>query len=413
MNSRAIGRVSGTTRSRVPLVTTGALILAALCDLPTRIAFGQVTLSSLATMLLAILCLVSLPALAAIPVVRFGAIGWVWVFVGWAAFSSAIKGLDLDGVQNLAVYVIFAGTATCTAAWCDDEAAERVTHWLHTAGWAVAAAYAASLVLDGNGSASILGRRSFGLEALVFMAVAVPDARRSRAARLLPWVLFVLVVLSLSRTATVVAALLLVARLVHTSQGRRLRRAVVPSVVAGAGMVWAAFHVTAISTRVFGGDKAYQLGSLSINTEGRNKLWAVIIDDIGSSPTLGHGAGAASARIDRFYPGLGHPHNDYLRVVYDFGYVGLVLFAVAYLVLMLTAASRARRAVALAKAAPHTAALVALLAIAIGMITDNVLIYAFVMAPAGVLVGLSLRPPGEAPPLFSDERALRITDRAR
>jgi len=43
-----------------------------------------------------------------------------------------------------------------------------------------------------------------------------------------------------------------------------------------------------------------------------------------------------------------------------------------------------------AEAHPHLAALLALIALAGAMVTDNVVVYIFLMAPLGVLVGSSL-----------------------
>jgi len=43
---------------------------------------------------------------------------------------------------------------------------------------------------------------------------------------------------------------------------------------------------------------------------------------------FGKGVGSSSILIDQYFPSLGHPHNDFLRVLYDYGAVGLGCFLV-------------------------------------------------------------------------------------
>ena len=78
--------------------------------------------------------------------------------------------------------------------------------------------------------------------------------------------------------------------------------------------------------RFFHGDTA-QVGGISINVTGRDTLWAANWDYFLKAPVIGH-AGAAD-RLTSALPehgGAAHPHNDYLRILVDYGIVGLVLW---------------------------------------------------------------------------------------
>jgi O-antigen ligase len=149
-----------------------------------------------------------------------------------------------------------------------------------------------------------------------------------------------------------------------------------------------------IHDRFFGLDAA-QIGGLSINTSGRQQMWALLYADGADARWFGKGVGSSSILIDHYFPQLGHPHNDFLRVLYDYGAVGLtcwVAFLVGLAVVLfgafrrLAAAGRAGRA-----RLPYVMTpLLALVGVAAGMFTDNLMSYVFVMAPFGILVGCAL-----------------------
>jgi len=152
-------------------------------------------------------------------------------------------------------------------------------------------------------------------------------------------------------------------------------------------------HVEPVRERFFAGDIGATVGGTGINVEGRDQMWRTILDSWSESPWIGKGAGSSSEVVENALgPGVEHPHNDYLRILHDYGVVGLVLWLLA-LGQLLWAMCRAwlmadRRNTA--EAHPHFAALLSLIALAATMVTDNVVAYVFLMAPLGVLVGASL-----------------------
>ena len=133
------------------------------------------------------------------------------------------------------------------------------------------------------------------------------------------------------------------------------------------------------------------------------KTWQSAVE----SPWIGKGAGSASAYLADLYDGdIAHPHNDYLRILHDYGVVGLVLF--------LYGLARVGRLFWRNWAQPREllqrrlslAAALALTAIAMMMVTDNTLVYVFVMGPLGILLGTALGVRG-LPDRIAAERGVR------
>jgi O-antigen ligase len=136
------------------------------------------------------------------------------------------------------------------------------------------------------------------------------------------------------------------------------------------------------------------VAQFNVNLEGRLELWTTTWDSYLTSPLIGHGAGASDDLITRTYgSSAGHPHDDYLRLLNDYGAIGLALWAVAYFACLQTTFRYWVRSVRIGSseaAVYHLSASLALIAVGAGMITDNVMIYLPIMLPVGALVGLSL-----------------------
>jgi O-antigen ligase len=151
-------------------------------------------------------------------------------------------------------------------------------------------------------------------------------------------------------------------------------------------------HIASLHDRFFEGDTRLQVGGAAINVTGREFLWRITLDSWRESPWVGKGAGSAEELVRRVSPDNEHPHNDYLRVLHDYGVVGLGLWLLT-IVNLLWATWKAWARASYAdnpEAQPHLAAFLSLVAFAAGMITDNVIVYVFVTAPLGILVGASI-----------------------
>jgi O-antigen ligase len=158
-----------------------------------------------------------------------------------------------------------------------------------------------------------------------------------------------------------------------------------------------------LQRRFFGEDASMSVGGVAINASGRTTAWAALLNDINGPLRLlfGAGAGAGSLFCQLNLYNFPHPHNDYLRYLFDFGVVGLVWF-LAFVVIairMVWVRIRADRLNADAKAfAQSYGTLLAMIGALASMATDNSGIYIYVMGPLGIMLGVTLCRTPAGPP---------------
>lgn len=124
----------------------------------------------------------------------------------------------------------------------------------------------------------------------------------------------------------------------------------------------------------------------SINTNGRLILWAGLMKGILNSPFFGHGFGSANAYITSSGIGAGigvQPHNDYLRIFFEFGFIGGSAFIVLLLFLWKKLGSSS-----ITNNYPELsmASRMYMIGLFLFMLTDNVLVYHFYFYPALMLI---------------------------
>ncbi len=140
------------------------------------------------------------------------------------------------------------------------------------------------------------------------------------------------------------------------------------------------------------GDNA-TVGGVQINTSGRNAAWPVAYASAMESPWIGKGPGSVGLVLAKLVgPAFNHPHNDYLRIFHDYGLIGLTFWLLGYCQLIIKTWQNWQWADQhdTANAHVHLAAFLALVAVSLAMISDNVVVYIFSMAPLGILAGASL-----------------------
>jgi O-antigen ligase len=200
------------------------------------------------------------------------------------------------------------------------------------------------------------------------------------------------IVSSLSRGATVIALFLLpLSRISSRSRPSDWLRFMLMIGLAAGLLYGALTYITPLRERFVEGDIRTLPGQVSINVSGRDTTWSVTWQSYLESPWIGKGAGSAEREL-LVREGLAHPHNDYLRILHDFGLVGLSLWVAGFGFLMRWTWRSWRRADRLKAehAGLHLAAFLALAVLGLDMITDNPIVYIFIMATLGVLVGSSL-----------------------
>jgi O-antigen ligase len=387
---------------------------------------GGVSLSAVITLLLALVIAVLVPARILTRRLPAGAKSGVelahagsqlmlprtlWLFLAWAAGDSLAQGhVGKQGWQNLSCYLIFVGGAAVIPAASSEGTFNRLRSVVIKLGWITVGLFAVGLVAARQGH-SFYAPRSFAMEAIITMAFVVGEQSSTRSRQ---WLLVILageIVLSGSRTAMLVAALLLVVR---SGRGRRsVSRAIRVSLglllLAVAGYV-SLRYVPGLKSRFIGGDAAYKLFGTTLNTEGRLQIWRAIIKNADQSVWLGHGAGNASDLVRQLFPTAGEPHNDYLRVWNDFGVVGLGLWIAA----LGSLARQLWRSMGHPVAGERArTALISLAGLAVIGVTDNAFIYYFVVLPLAAVVGLGAVRPDCASPISLGELPASLWRRPR
>lgn len=198
--------------------------------------------------------------------------------------------------------------------------------------------------------------------------------------------------LTLSRSALGTSVLLvIVSRYRHAGVGSLLRMGILGSLLI-ALFIFSILSFKPLRERFFEGEMSPELRGISINMTGRVTLWSIMFESILDAPIVGKGVGSAKALIDKNVPGLDHPHNEYLRILHNVGAVGLFLWLLGYWHLFRTMWRAWQRADQRGDPAAkiYLSATLMLVANLLEMMTGNPLVYIFIMAPLGIMVGASI-----------------------
>jgi O-antigen ligase len=379
------------------ILVVGMIALSGVVDILQRIDAGAASGQAVETV--AIVLLAVLVCLTGISVPAGGAgraLGCVALFVTWTVLSFTWGSMSTQGLQNVFVYiaaVLFMAIGATIAHHRGPAAHDIVSRAFWVAAAIGLGLYAISVAIAGPGTDKIISPRPFGLMGVVLVAWFVSGGLIGR--RWAYWVVgfaVALTMLSLSRSALAAEfALVALARFnLRNFRGWIIAGGAVTATLAVA--LAAVFFYAPLHHRFFHGD-TQQVGNFSINVTGRDALWSANWGWFKEKPLIGFGAGA-SDRMTEALPGrgAGHPHNDYLRILVDYGLVGFVLWMSAYLALLRLTWKRwqAVRGTRVYAEQIHAAAFLVLIGIGIAMIVDNPLIELARMGPLGILVGFSL-----------------------
>ena len=117
-----------------------------------------------------------------------------------------------------------------------------------------------------------------------------------------------------------------------------------------------------------------QLFRGDIVSMGRFETWPLIWTEAWRHPILGAGVGSAFSFMPTLEPGIYYLHNDYLRVWYECGVVGLTIFMGVLLWQIVHLQRQIARSKGICRCA-FTASLLGLLALLIASLTDNTIVY--------------------------------------
>lgn len=388
-------------RIKKPVLIGLALLWLLTIDFFTRVPAGPVSVSGALTLAGAMLCLFAIPRLLAARAKRAGGIkgtklngrGKVPIVLTLFILYALVRLIMLpeaEGLQNVAVYTTFVVAIGLTSMQISSDASFLLMRWMRYVAVIASLAY----LLTFLAGVQIYSDRAYALTGLVFLAILIPHKPGNRLYRLAPFLVAGTIALSLSRTATAIALVLLVFLSVR---GRRGYRMVLSGIMAGTAVslaYWLFTSYAPLRDRFLGGDNGASIGNVELNTSGRTRLWEITQHSAEQHPEFGRGPGSATALIKPMFRDISHPHNEYLRLFHDFGYVGAALFIIGMLLLLTRVWRRAHHS----ENPVHWAAVLGLLSVMAAALTDNVIIYPFVMVPLGVLVGASLGLPVETRP---------------
>ncbi|MBW4685948.1 MAG: O-antigen ligase family protein [Komarekiella atlantica HA4396-MV6] len=319
--------------------------------------------------------------------VIFALIDWLWHYSTLSLVTT---------IQNLSLYIAFVGFVVLSTIQSNRtfDLPKYISQSFPTAIKISVGLYGLSLIINGPGASLIMGPRSFALFAIIGIAWCLA-AWRYRLPGGLLWASFTImaIALSFSRTALLIALILFpLSQISLKSLKGWVRMGLTVALIAT--VAYLAFtYVEPIRSRFTAvGDNA-TVGGVQINTSGRNVAWPVAYASAMESPWIGKGPSSVGIVLgERVGPAFIHPHNDYLRIFHDYGLIGLTFWFLGYSQLIIKTwqnwqwADQYDRA----NAHVHLAAFLALVAVSLSMISDNVIVYIFSMAPLGILVGASL-----------------------
>lgn len=117
-----------------------------------------------------------------------------------------------------------------------------------------------------------------------------------------------------------------------------------------------------------------RLDNPNFATSGRAFMWDIMKPEIKKKPIFGHGANASEMFISVLTGGLAHPHNDWLRLLYDYGYLGTFVFVWCLIVQFFHALKRAKKTTEGTRILFY-AGVSSLLVFVLFMFTDNIILY--------------------------------------
>ncbi|MBC8352241.1 MAG: O-antigen ligase family protein [Planctomycetes bacterium] len=240
------------------------------------------------------------------------------------------------------------------------------------------------LVMAG-GHITEMGFRVGALTAMLPAAVCLTGTWKRRFSPWIGWgICLALAAVSGGRTATLA---MLGMPILHPTFGRVVTKAAALGVTLL--LFLALFFTPHFQDRFFHGGSG-QLSDLTngdINTSGRGEAWPLIWREAMKRPVLGAGVGTSGPFTDLVCNLGGHPHNDYLRVVFEVGFVGFGLFIAVVLWQSRDLLLRIRSSDGVVRHA-FSAVWLAWLMFLFTSLTDNTLIYcAAYMNPMFALLG--------------------------
>lgn len=167
-------------------------------------------------------------------------------------------------------------------------------------------------------------KRALALTAVLIGGLYITGTKREFVRGWIGWlVCFGATVVTGSRTASLVMLLLPILNPVTLNPLRKL------AVITVMGVIALTVYLTpSFQERTFGGDSggASNIAQGEFDSSGRFDAWPLILEEALERPWLGHGVGTVQRFVPEVWKGVSAPHNDFLRLGFELGILGLVTF---------------------------------------------------------------------------------------
>lgn len=257
--------------------------------------------------------------------------------------------------------------------------------------------YAISILISGLGANSFLQSRPYALFAGLSTAAAIGMVRYKLGSWFPVFITAAIIFLSLSRTS--LASVLVIVAVSGMAQKRGLAnvKALLPGILIFLIFCSAVLNFAPLRQRFFLRQdvRGSDAGAEDINTSGRGVIWAATMNSATRSEKdliVGQGPGSSERFVAAWFPeSASHPHNDFLRVLHDYGAIGLVMFLISCVSLISrswiawSVADRRRSVLGVF----HCTAFCGQLFFMLLMLTENPIVYPFAVIAVGIMSGLS------------------------
>lgn len=152
-------------------------------------------------------------------------------------------------------------------------------------------------------------------------------------------------------------------------------------------IIFAIIFQDKINSTMNKGDNA-KVAGVSINTSGRSYMWEIVYTSALRTPIYGSGLDGPIEMLK--FPKWGHPHNDYLRLFHHNGIIGLLLWLFFFINILFFLRKRIKYSLNIEYKKYYLFNFIFLISIMIIMLTDNPIVYSYVMYPLMIISGTSI-----------------------
>jgi len=303
--------------------------------------------------------------------------GLVWMSLAWC---EAPRGKAVQDAVQISMPLVVAGAAAMFVA--SEAQLEALLRCFRIALWPIAACVAAVLA---GAAPVVVAVRALSITTVLIACVFLAEFPERRWKPWLGWA--VCLAIAVATGSRMAAGTTLLLPVFHPLVRGWHWRAVLVLVLLVASV--ALFYTPMLQQRFFhsGSGGLADLTGDDMQTSGRFAAWPLIYERAWRHPLLGAGVGSISAFVPTVWTDMTHAHNDYLRIGFELGLLGLGVF----LAVLVWQARDLRRQMARSRGPARAAFAAAWLGFAgflVLAVSDNPLIYnVWYMNPLFALLG--------------------------